>query len=349
AYLNWSPVWSPDGRYLYYASDRSGSMNLWRIRIDEDSGKVRGVPEPLTAPASWTGPLTLSHDGRHILYAILEQRSNLARVALNPEGSAVAGPLEPVTEGSRSIRSGRVSPDGKWISFRTASPQEDLFVIQPDGTGLRQLTNDAFRDRGPSWLADGRIVFFSDRSGRYEIWAIRPDGSGLEQLTATKGDPIFSPLGAPDGRRLVCGIGFNRLGLVDLSLPLDRRGPRPLPSPDSGSFFANSWSPDGSQLAGVIRERNLALFSFATRRYEDLGVPGHDPVWTPDGRRLLFLREGTVRALDPRTRQETEVFVPPPGSSFSAPDLSPDGRILYLVRETEEGDIGMATMQSPEP
>jgi serine/threonine protein kinase/Tol biopolymer transport system component len=349
AFLNWSPVWSPDGRYLYYASDRSGSMNLWRIRIDEDSGKVRVVPEPLTAPASWTGPLTLSRDGRHILYAILEERSNLARVPLDPATGSIVGPLEPVTEGSRSIRSGRISPDGQWLAFRTTAPQEDLFVIQPDGTGIRQLTNDPFRDRGPSWLPDGRIVFFSDRSGRYEVWAIHPDGSGLEQLTSTQGEPIFSPLGAPDGRRLVCGIGFNRLGLVDLSLPLDRRSPQPLPPPAGGSFFANSWSPDGARLAGVIQEGNLALFSFATRRYEDLGIPGYEPIWMPDGRRLVFLRDGSVRSLDLRTRQETEVFVPPPGSTFSALDLSSDGRILYLVRETEEGDIGMATMQSPAP
>src|SRR5262249_9316026 len=32
--FNWSPAWSPDGRYLYFASDRGGSMNLWRVPID---------------------------------------------------------------------------------------------------------------------------------------------------------------------------------------------------------------------------------------------------------------------------------------------------------------------------
>jgi TolB protein len=49
--LDWSPAWSPDGRYLYFSSDRGGSMNLWRVRIDEASGKVLIGPEPFTTPA----------------------------------------------------------------------------------------------------------------------------------------------------------------------------------------------------------------------------------------------------------------------------------------------------------
>jgi serine/threonine protein kinase len=38
AFVDWNPTWSPDGRYLYFSSDRGGSMNLWRVRIDEQSG-----------------------------------------------------------------------------------------------------------------------------------------------------------------------------------------------------------------------------------------------------------------------------------------------------------------------
>ena len=36
--LDWSPTWSPDGRYLYFSSTRGGTMNLWRVRIDQRSG-----------------------------------------------------------------------------------------------------------------------------------------------------------------------------------------------------------------------------------------------------------------------------------------------------------------------
>src|SRR5262249_35129491 len=40
--IDWNPVWSPDGKYLYFSSDRGGSMNLWRVPIDEHTGKTSG-------------------------------------------------------------------------------------------------------------------------------------------------------------------------------------------------------------------------------------------------------------------------------------------------------------------
>ncbi len=346
ASLNWNPVWSPDGRFLYFASNRSGSMDLWRVPIDEDSGELRGDPAPLRVPTPWAGPMAISKDGRRIVYATLDEKTNLARIALDPTGSRVSGDLVPVTQGSRFVASARVSPDGRWLAFRTSAPQEDLFVVHPDGSGLRQLTDDPAHDRGPVWLPDGRILFFSDRSGRYEAWVIQPDGSGREPLTETSGKPIYSPLGAPDGRRLVCNIGFTGLGTIDLTQPLDKRVPVPLPRFSGGSFFPNSWSPDGTRLAGSDPPGQLMLYSFATGRYDVLPVLGFDPVWMRDGRRLLFRRnEDGIHVLDLATRQSRQVLAPPVGSSFGAFDLGPDERTLYLAHETREGDLWMLTME----
>ena len=50
--LDRNPVWSPDGQELYFISDRGGSMNLWRVGIDESTGRTRGSPQPVTVPAS---------------------------------------------------------------------------------------------------------------------------------------------------------------------------------------------------------------------------------------------------------------------------------------------------------
>lgn len=46
--LNWAPAWSPDGRQLYYSSDVSGSMNLWRVATDRD-GRPADASEQVTA------------------------------------------------------------------------------------------------------------------------------------------------------------------------------------------------------------------------------------------------------------------------------------------------------------
>ena len=164
--LDWSPTWSPDGRYLYFSSTRGGTMNLWRTPIDERSGRVLGEPEPITTPSRWSGALSFSRDGLRLAFASLDYRSTVLRVPFDPVREVVVGPPEPIVKGTRPIRDHELSPDGEWIAFTEAGVQEDLFVARVDGTQYRRLTDDAFRDRGPAWAPDGaRLAFYSDRSG----------------------------------------------------------------------------------------------------------------------------------------------------------------------------------------
>jgi hypothetical protein len=51
AFRDWGPTWAADGRHVYFSSDRGGSMNLWRIGVEERSGKPLGTPMPVTTPA----------------------------------------------------------------------------------------------------------------------------------------------------------------------------------------------------------------------------------------------------------------------------------------------------------
>ncbi|HEV8580459.1 MAG TPA: protein kinase [Thermoanaerobaculia bacterium] len=345
SYLNWNPIWSPDGRYLYFASDRSGSMNFWRVGIDEETGRVKGEPVPVTTPSSWSGFLSLSRDGRRILYATRDTRANLERVPLDPAGPAISGPAVPITQGPREIGLNRVSPDGSRIAYTLA---DDLYLLQTDGKELRQLTRDSFKDRNPNWSPDGRwILFYSDRSGRYEAWAIRPDGSDLRQLTRTRGEPVFFPIWSPDGRRLVCGLGFAGPALIDLSRPLERRIPERLSAvPGNADFFANSWSPDGTRIAGNARNnRGIFLLTLAAGRFERLTDHGSQPVWMRDGRHLLYLDLDGVYVLDTVTRISRRLLEPAAGSSFKGVDLAPDGRALYLLRASDEGDVWALDLQ----
>ena len=82
--LDWNPTWSPDGRYLYFSSTRGGTMNAWRVPIDERSGRKLGPPEPITTPATWAGGLSFSGDGTQLAYASLDYRSTILRVPLIP-------------------------------------------------------------------------------------------------------------------------------------------------------------------------------------------------------------------------------------------------------------------------
>jgi serine/threonine protein kinase/Tol biopolymer transport system component len=355
-YLNWSPVWSPDGEYLYFASDRGGSMNLWRLPIDEGSGEVLGRPEAITAPSEWNGLPSLSRDGKRILFAISEKRADLASVPL-AAATLAAGRPTPVMPGSRGIRSCDVSPDGKQVAFHSSIPQEDLFVMGTDGgtaRPLRQLTHDVARDRYPRWSADGaRLVFQSNRGGRSAVWSVRADGAGLEPVAGTSQGSLSYPFESPDGRWLAFNDATRGPALLDLRLPPARRRSQPLPpvTADGQTFYAVSWSPDGRWLAGDAETRDartlpgIVLYSPATRSYTRLSSRGEAPRWLPGGRTLLALDQGGIIAVDVAGGSIRPVLAPETGSTPIAFCVSPDGRTLFVSRGSEEGAIGMLSLQ----
>src|SRR5262249_7021037 len=79
--VDWNPLWSPDGRLLYSGSNRGGTLNLWRIAIDEASGKPLGRPEPLTTPSRWSGFFSVSGDGKQIAYLALNPMTSIEKLA----------------------------------------------------------------------------------------------------------------------------------------------------------------------------------------------------------------------------------------------------------------------------
>ncbi|MGI8565453.1 MAG: protein kinase domain-containing protein, partial [Pyrinomonadaceae bacterium] len=66
--LDWNPVWSPDGQYLYFASNRGGCMNFWRVSVDEKTGQVTGEPEAVTTPSGYSQHISFSRDGKRMAY-----------------------------------------------------------------------------------------------------------------------------------------------------------------------------------------------------------------------------------------------------------------------------------------
>ena len=75
-YIDYSPVWSPDGGWLYFASTRGGSMAIWRVAIDEMSGETLGEPQQITSGRLGDpGMLSFSADGIRLLYTSLPPTS----------------------------------------------------------------------------------------------------------------------------------------------------------------------------------------------------------------------------------------------------------------------------------
>ena len=270
---DWNPVWSPDGTALYFLSNRSGSMNLWRVGIDETTGATTGEAQALTAPTSYVRHFSLSADGRLGTYANWATTNNLARIRIDARAAVTRGPIEAITTGPRDFLTFDVNDDGQVVLMTNVAQQEDL-LIAAAGSGLRHLVNDRYRDRNPRWAADGRQIFFySDRGQNYELYSIDRDGGGLRQLTDT-GGKRFYPVPSRDGSKvLAADITSYELFVYDardFSKAPDRLPPLP-PELRGASFVPLDWSPDGRSVSGLSGP-NIWVYSFETRAYRRVGT-----------------------------------------------------------------------------
>ena len=102
AAFNWNPVWSPDGKYLYFASNRGGGMNFWRVAVDEQTGEVSGAAEAVATPSTYSQHLSFSADGNLLAYVNVNKNKNIYRIAFDEKRETLAGDSEQITSGSRS-------------------------------------------------------------------------------------------------------------------------------------------------------------------------------------------------------------------------------------------------------
>ena len=363
--LDWSPVWSNDGRFLYFSSERGGTMNLWRVAIDEMTGKTTGEPVAVTrGAAAESHSASVSGDGKRLAYITSVWFAGLRRESFDPALGKLAGDASWIVRGSGSVPVFvDVSPDGEWIAYygegardTSGSRHEEVVVSRKDGSARRRVVGGPHRYRMPRWSPSGEeIAFFSDRGGKYDIWCVRPDGSGLRQVTADPERTILYPVWSPDGSKMAVSVRDGETLVIDPSRPWSEQTPEPLPLVEGGDLLLvpSSWSRDGRRLAGGLSRKDgayvgQAFYDFQTKRYRKVTDRPGIPSWLSDGRRWLFCSgDGNqLFMLDTETGRITNVWRPTDGQIFSyGVAVSSDDRSVYFVQGERKSDLWLLDLK----
>ena len=352
AFIDWNPIWSPNGKYLYFLSNRGGEMNLWRVAIDETTGQLRSGPEPATLSASNCQYVSFARNGKSLIYGQSTRNENVSQVGFDPVRAQIIGTSTFLTQGLKRYAFFSLAPDEQsFVYLARGEPQQDLFTANRAGTPLHRLTDDAAQDIVPRWSPNGEwIAFLSDRSGKYEIWKVKPDGSGLSQMTNEPGREVIAPVWSPDGTKLLYQIRNVNSYIIDTNRPGTEQTPQPLRGQAPAGFIPWDWSRDNTRLVGwqpLSDERSIVIYSFEEEHYQRfvLGF-GAYPIWLNDDRRVLFREGGNLYVLDRVTGKWQEIL------SLKAPTLignyalSRDNRRLYYTSSSAEADIWLLNVET---
>jgi Tol biopolymer transport system component len=183
------------------------------------------------------------------------------------------------------------SPDGRKIAFASTPGFFDLWSMNADGTGLKQLT-DSDSDEFPTWSPDGNRIAFNRvyylGSQRSDLWIMDADGSNAHIVSGTAPDYVFEPSWSPDGSR----IAYSNLGQIITIRPdgTDRRVV--IEGVGGASPRAPDWSPDGTRLAFFHRD-DFARDTLYTANADGssprrIAENSSYPSWSPDGTKIAF-------------------------------------------------------------
>ena len=218
-------------------------------------------PQGLIAFKRSDGIYLMRPDGSHV------------RPLKRGRGSPVARALQPTW-----------SPDGRRLAFAAA---DTIWAINADGSGLVRVVR-AEEARSPTWSPDGRKIAFASYS---RIWVVGTDGRDRRRLTVTNGFPVdvdWSPAGDK--------IAFSNFSWGGVSVMDENGGNVHRLAVEGGRWL--DWSQDGRLITFTLLrgadEPQIAVMTAGGRNVRTLSE-GWDPEWSPDGRKIAFVRgEGTA-------------------------------------------------------
>ncbi|MBX7213737.1 MAG: S9 family peptidase [Thermoflexales bacterium] len=203
-YDAYEPALSPDGRWVAFTTEQSAAAQIALVAFE--GGWVRGLTH---GDEECSGP-TWSPDGRHILYAASPTDTRHSDLyVISPEGGA---PTRLTPGDGAQYWNGVYAPDGSRIALQcNRSGFDELWIMRPDGSGLRQLTRLQQDIEDFAWSPDGtRLLIVGGDQGNDPIYVVDADSGATRPLALPAGN-YSAPRWVDAGTRFVVGYDSPQL------------------------------------------------------------------------------------------------------------------------------------------
>ncbi|GAB4330732.1 MAG: S41 family peptidase [Calditrichia bacterium] len=296
---DFSPMWGPDGKVVYYVCDSTGTYNLWQMSPDGSNKKQLtdfredGVRR---AAISLNGKV-ITFERSFGIYKYEVQAGEAALLEFRMVADDISNPVV-YHSYSRKASEMAVSPDGEQVAFVVRG---ELFVMSENGRFVNNISRSAWRDMEVVWAPNSdSLVFVSDRDGSRDLYLVTSGDPRQKQLCRTtrlKVEKIVgtaaeehTPRFSPDGKTLAYIRGKGDLVLRNLKDGSEKTILKGWSAPDY------QWSPDSRWLIYSVEDNefnsDVWLHNLQSgKRYNVSQHPDYDysPRFSPDGRRLAFI------------------------------------------------------------
>lgn len=171
-----SPVWAPDGKMIFFQSNRAGRYDIYRKPADSSHAE-----EFIYADSRLKTPHSLTPDGKYLAYSASEQKTGSDIWILPDPLTVTAETARPYSfiHSEFNESGAQFSPDGKWLAYGSdESGKDEVYVVPFPGPGGKIEVSEAGGSQ-PRWARDATELFFLATGGRLMAAALTRNGSGL--------------------------------------------------------------------------------------------------------------------------------------------------------------------------
>ena len=350
------PLYSPDGRFLAFTSNRSGNGDVYLLTFATGELKRLTFDDANELVEGWSPDsqmIYFSSSARDIagmtdIFRV--SREGGTPMTVSDDRYLMEYFAAPAPDGRTLAFTARGFAGSQWWRKGHSHLDESEIWLRRDGSPAvyERLTEGGAKEAWPMWSKDARAVYYmSDRSGAQNIWKRPVSGTSAgksQQVTRFTDGRVLWPAISADGRSMVFERDF-RIWKLDIEsgnagpVEIVRRGVPAGPTVQhvslGGQFQQLALSPDGKKVAFVSHGEVFAASAKDggdSARLTQTAAPESLPAWASDSRRLAYVSrrngKGQIFQYDFGAAKETQLTEGPD----DVPRFSPDGKSLAFLR-----------------